>query len=208
MKSFNPLAILLNTALSTAITHPGLLHTEADIARIQSFISNKTSDSYSPQLTGWKKLSSNADSNYTPSAAETVCRGSSCADQNYPSLYRDMAAAYANAVYWRVIGSPEAEANADAAAGILDDWSGTMRVLEGSSDKYLASGLYGYQMANAAEVLRGYEGWDAGNGGLEGVVRLLSEVFLPMNVDFLENHNGAEIDHYWANVSPSLILVK
>jgi hypothetical protein len=30
-----------------------------------------------------------------------------------------------------------------------------------TSDKYLASGIYGYQMANAAEIMRTYKGWAA-----------------------------------------------
>ncbi|KAL4756738.1 putative GPI anchored protein [Aspergillus foveolatus] len=189
MKSSKSLYAFLNAALSAAaITHPGLLHTEDDFTRIQDFISSKTE----PQLTGLNKLAANADPDYTPSATETVCRGSSCDSENYPSLYRDIAAAYTNAVYWKVTG---AEANADAAAAILDAWSGTLNSLEGSSDRFLASGIYGYQLANAAEVLRGYENWD----GLQGVVELLERIFLPMNVDFLQNHNDAVIDNYWAN---------
>ncbi|KAL5044725.1 hypothetical protein BDW71DRAFT_215565 [Aspergillus fruticulosus] len=181
--------LYLNAALSAAaITHPGLLHTEDDFTRIRNFISSKTE----PQLTGWNRLAAHADADYSPSATETVCRGSGCDPENYPSLYRDIAAAYTNAVYWKVTG---AEASADAAAAILDAWSGTMRSLEGSSDRFLASGLYGYQLANAAEVLRGYEKWD----GLDGVVELLERIFLPMNIDFLQNHNDAVIDHYWAN---------
>ncbi|KAL4922835.1 chondroitin AC/alginate lyase [Aspergillus aurantiobrunneus] len=181
--------LLLNTALSTAaITHPGLLHTEADFSRIRNLISSKTE----PQLTGWEKLAAKADASYVPSATETICRGSGCDPENYPSLYRDIAAAYANAVYWKVTGT---EANGDAAAGILDAWSSKLTALDGSSDRYLASGLYGYQLANAAEVLRGYEKWN----GLEGVVGLLDGVFLPMNVRFLQEHNDAVIDNYWAN---------
>ncbi|KAL4741926.1 hypothetical protein BDV11DRAFT_167831, partial [Aspergillus similis] len=189
MKSSKSLYALLNAALSAAaIIHPGLLNTEDDFARIRDFISSKTE----PQLTGWNKLAAHADAYYTPSATETVCRGSGCDPENYPSLYRDIAAAYTNAVYWKVTGT---EANADAAASILDAWSGTLNSLKGSSDRFLASGLYGYQLANAAEVLRWYEKWN----GLEDVVELLERVFLPMNVDFLQNHNDAVIDNYWAN---------
>lgn len=190
---------LLNAALSVAaITHPGLLHTEADFTRIQDFVSSKSE----PQLTGWNKLAAHADAEYSPSATETVCRGSGCDPENYPTLYRDIAAAYTNAIYWKVTGT---EANADAAAAILDAWSGTMTTLDGSSDRFLASGIYGYQLANVAELLRDYEKWD----GLDKVVELLEGIFLQMNVDFLQRHNDAEIDHYWANVSayPLLLLI-
>ncbi|KAL2821009.1 chondroitin AC/alginate lyase [Aspergillus cavernicola] len=137
--------ILLNAAaLAAAITHPGLLHTEEDFTRIRSFISTETE----PQLTGRTKLATHADASYTPSATETICRGT---------------------------GHGETD-NGDAAAAILDAWSGTLVTVSGSSDRFLASGLYGYQMANAAEMLRGYDGWD----GVDKVVEMLEGVFLPM----------------------------
>jgi hypothetical protein len=181
---------ILNAALSAAaITHPGLLHTEDDFERIKGFVSAKQE----PQLTGWNKLVAHADAAYEPAAKETVCRGSDCETENYPSLYKDVAAAYINAVYWKVTG---AEENADAAAAILDAWSSTLKTIEGGSDSFLAAGIYGYQMANAAEILRTYEKWT----GLEDVAAVLQDVFLPMNEDFLTRHNDAEIDHYWANV--------
>ncbi|KAL2818217.1 chondroitin AC/alginate lyase [Aspergillus cavernicola] len=188
MKS-NTFYAFLNVALSAAaMTHPGLLHTEDDFTRIRTLIDDKTE----PQLTGWNKLTARADASYTPSATETICRGDSCDPQNYPTLYRDIAAAYANAVYWKVTGE---EANGDAAASILDAWSSTLTNLEGNADRFLAAGIYGYQLANAAEILRGYEKWD----GLDAVVELLEAIFLPMNLDFLANHNDAVIDNYWAN---------
>lgn len=182
---------ILNAAISAAaITHPGLLHTEDDFERIKGFVSAKQE----PQLTGWNKLVAHADAAYEPAAKETVCRGSDCETENYPSLYKDVAAAYINAVYWKVTGTEE---NADAAAAILDAWSSTLKTIEGGSDRFLAAGIYGYQMANAAEILRTYEKWT----GLEDVAALLQDIFLPMNEDFLTRHNDAEIDHYWANVT-------
>ncbi|KAL4955383.1 chondroitin AC/alginate lyase [Aspergillus filifer] len=181
--------LISHAAIAAAtITHPGLLHTDGDFKRIASYVDSQTE----PQYTGWNKLAAHANSDYTPSATETVCRGTGCDPENYPSLYRDIASAYANAVYWKVTGET---ANADAAASILDAWSSTLTTVTGSSDKFLASGLYGYQMANAAEILRDYESWD----GLQDLIDMMQTVFLPMNVDFLVNHNGAEDDHYWAN---------
>ncbi|KAL2842518.1 chondroitin AC/alginate lyase [Aspergillus pseudoustus] len=172
-----------------ALVHPGLLHTNADFTRIRSYVKAKTD----PWYTGWEKLAAHANADYTPGAAAVVCRGASwCNPENYPVLYRDIAAAYANAIYWQVTGDT---AYGDAAAAILDAWSGTLTTVTGSSDKYLAAGLYGYQLANAGEVLRGYGGWS----GLDSLIDMMQAVFLPMNSDFLVNHNGAVIDHYWAN---------
>lgn len=188
---------LLHTAFVAGIVHPGLLHTDDDFNRIRGYVE----DAAEPWLTGWNKLAARANSSYEPNAAETVCRGASwCVPQNYPDLYRDAAAAYANAVYWKVTGET---ANGDAAASILDAWSSTLTTVTGSSDKYLAAGLYGYQLANAAEILRDYEGWD----GLTATVDMMQSVFLPLNSDFLVAHNGAVIDHYWANVGLLVLLL-
>ena len=68
-------------------------------------------------------------------------------------------------------------------------------MIAGTSDKYLAAGIYGYELANAVELMRGYAGWD----GFARCRDLLRNVFYPMNRDFLAGHNGACISHYWAN---------
>jgi hypothetical protein len=168
-------------------THPGLLHTERDFARIKGYVSSQTE----PWYTGWNKLAAHADANYQPRAVETVYRGTGT-PENYALLYRDAAAAYANAVYWKVSGD---KAHGQAATRILDAWSGTLKKVDGSSDRFLASGLYGYQLANAGEIMRRFSEWK----GLPALVSMLKSVFYPMNHQFLTEHNGAAIDHYWAN---------
>ncbi|KAL2838182.1 hypothetical protein BJY01DRAFT_251084 [Aspergillus pseudoustus] len=50
-------------------------------------------------------------------------------------------------------------------------------------------------MANAAEVLRDYDGW----GRVDSMIDMMRSVFLPINSDFLVNYTGAFIDYYWAN---------
>lgn len=177
-------------AARQSMAHPGLLHTEEDFTRIRSFVEGGDE----PWATGWAKLTARADSTWEPNAQAVVCRGASDCTENYASLYRDAHAAYANAIYWKVTGET---ANADAAVRILDAWSSTLTDIQGSSDKFLASGIYGYQLANAAEILRDYEGWS----GLDALINMLVGIFYPMNHSFLMNHNDAVIDHYWANVS-------
>lgn len=183
--------LLSSISLANCYIHPGLLHTEQDFTRIIA----KLNASAEPWTTGWTKLTSNthASSDYSPSPQTTVYRGTSTAyTENYSRLFNDAAAAYALAIRWKVSG----EVNyADTAAKVLDGWASTLKVINGTSDKYLASGIYGYQLANAAEILRDYSGWS----GLDATVQMLRNVFYPMNHDFLVNHNGAKIDHYWAN---------
>lgn len=179
-------------ASSSSIIHPGLLHTVEDFERIQGYVSAMTE----PQYTAWLRLMSRSNADYTPSPQATVCRGDSSCTQNYPSLYRDIAAAYVNALVWRI--NSTATENADAAVRVLDAWGSTMTSIIGSADRWLAAGLYGYQLANVAELMRDYEGWST--EGLANVTSVLVNVFYPMNHDFLVNHNGAKIDNYWANV--------
>ncbi|RYP09493.1 hypothetical protein DL764_001272 [Monosporascus ibericus] len=178
-------------ALGAAFEHPGLLHTEADFARIKRLVEAESD----PWLTGWEKLANHANPEYTASPQEVLCRGTGWdvdCTENYAALFRDVSSAYANAIYWKVTGD---ETYADAAAGTLDSWASTLTSISGSSDKFLAAGLYGYQLANVGEILRTYESWT----GLSDLAEMLTSVFYPMNHRFLDEHNGAEIDHYWAN---------
>jgi hypothetical protein len=85
-------------------------------------------------------------------------------------------------------------AHAEAAVGILNAWSSTMKTLAGDADRFIAAGIYGYQWCNAAELMRGYPGFD-----LDRFKTMMLKVFYPMNDSFLTNHNGAYITNYWAS---------
>lgn len=204
MRATNILSVTLAGAISINVTgayaieprrivHPGLLHTDNDFIRIKGYVAAQTS----PQYDGWLKLAAAADADYTPNAQSSLCRGSSDCTQNYASLYKDVAAAYANALVWRISGTTD---NANAAGRIMDAWSSTLTEIIGSADRWLAAGIYGYQLANVAEILRDYDGWT----GLDAAIDMLVDIFYPMNHDFLVHHNGARIDNYWANVSSFL----
>lgn len=186
-RATSPVLDTPTTTSSSAFTHPGLLHTEVDFTRVISYVETQAE----PWYTGWLKLVSHANADYTPRPSATVWRGTGY-PENYANLYQDAAAAYANAIYWKVTGN---ESHANATARILDAWSDELVLINGTSDKYLASGLYGYQLANAAEIIRDWSGWT----GLLAFVDMLVGVFYSMNHDFLTKHNGAAIDHYWAN---------
>ena len=70
----------------------------------------------------------------------------------------EMQRAYRLALRWKISGD---SAYADSAVRILNAWSSTMKVLSGNADRFLAAGIYGYQWANAAEIMRTYPGWAA-----------------------------------------------
>ncbi|KAJ5980411.1 hypothetical protein N7481_007709 [Penicillium waksmanii] len=185
--------LLALTAAGTAFVHPGALHTTQDFERINTHVANGDE----PWNTTWTLLTTSkfAQSSYLPSPKVTVYRGANGVDtENYPSLYRDTAAAYQLAIRWKVTNNTS---YADAAVNILSSWAMTLTAIDGTSDKYLASGLYGYQMANAAEVMSDYSGWASSNKS--ATATMLTDIFASMNTLFLEDHNGNDYYHYYAN---------
>ncbi|QDU56753.1 LamG-like jellyroll fold domain-containing protein [Aeoliella mucimassa] len=173
-----------------AFNHPGLLHTEDDFARMRS----KLADNQQPWLAGWQVLeqSRHAQLNWQPRPTETIVRGGP--GQNFPVLFNDMHATYCLALRWKVSGD---KAYADKAVEILNGWSSTLKHIRGNSDRFLAAGIYGYQFANAAEIMRTYPGWSHDDFGR--FQQMMLEVFYPMNHQFLTEHNEAAITNYWAN---------
>ena len=173
--------------------HPGLLHTEADFARMKERVAKGDH----PWIDGWWMLTKNphAATAWRPRPQVVVYRGSDHVHpENYAALFNDAAAAYALALRWRVSGD---DGFADAAVTILNAWAATLTAIGGSSDRYLASGLYGYQLANAGEILRTYKNWQAPDR--QRFQAMMLGIFYPMNHDFLTRHDGAKIDHYWSN---------
>jgi hypothetical protein len=145
-----------------------------------------------PWQAGWNRLVANGHSQSTwkPRATATIVRGGATG-QNYRVLYNDVHAAYQNALRWRVSGDT---AHADTARDILNAWSATLTTVTGDADRFLAAGIYGYQFANAAALMRGYPGFD-----LARFQQMMLTIFYPLNNDFLTHHNGACITNYWAN---------
>ncbi|MFD7501346.1 alginate lyase family protein [Streptomyces sp. NPDC059850] len=174
-------------AAPTAFTHPGALHNAGDLHRAKV----RVAAGVDPWLAGWKRLIANrhSASTWAPRPQATVIRGGT--GQNYPTLYHDVHAAYQNALRWKIGGTKE---HGDTAVAILNAWSATLKEITGNADRFLAAGLYGYQFANAAELMRGYDGFD-----LARFQTMLKRVFQPLNEDFLTRHNDACITNYWAN---------
>lgn len=109
-------------------------------------------------------------------------------------MYIDIERSYDTALEWKVTGNT---AYADQTVNFLNAWSSTMTALTGDADRFLASGLYGFQWANIAEIMRTYSGWAAADQ--TKFANYLTGIYLPMNQDFLANHNTAYITNYWAN---------
>jgi hypothetical protein len=184
------LSAATRTAAATRrrFAHPGLLHTSADLARMRTRVRAKAQ----PWLAGWERLAGNSHSAATwkPRPLAVIYRGSGT-PENYGTLYNDIHAAYQNALRYQIIGD---RAHGDAARDILNAWSATLTTVTGTGDRFLASGIYGYQFANAAELMRGYPGF-----ALQRFQAMMTRVFYPLCHSFLATHNGAYVTNYWAN---------
>nr|WP_208329469.1 alginate lyase family protein [Streptomyces sp. 846.5] len=175
-------------AADGAFVHPGMLHTQADFDRMAV----KVRAASSPWKPGFDKLAANAhaQSSWKANPQATVYRGTGT-PENYATLYEDIHAAYQNALRWKITGDT---AHADTARDILNAWSGKLTKVTGTADAFIAAGIYGYQFANAAEVMRGYPGFD-----LDRFKSMMLTVFYPLNTAFLTKHNNAFITNYWGS---------
>ncbi|CAK7216679.1 hypothetical protein SCUCBS95973_002888 [Sporothrix curviconia] len=176
---------------SASFVHPGLLVTDADIARAASKIAVQAD----PWYQSWNTLTglSYASADYVPNAVANLSR-----DTNGENLWHDAAAAFNLALRWRISGN---DSFADAAARVLTNWSSTLVAVTGSGDDdFLSAGLQGYELANAAELLRTYTPF-VESGGLAAVQTMMETKFLPLNMFFLYHLDGSEhnVLHFFAN---------
>ncbi len=179
--------------------HPGGLHTEVDFQRVRQQLATGN-----PRVTAaWTALKSSpyASASATTSPVETIVRGGT--GENYINAARGAAIAYQNALRWKIEGT---SANARHAVDVLMAWARTTRAISGTSDQCLAYGLYGYEFAQAAELMRDYEGWSADDR--EMFRQWMLNVWYPGCINFLRGRNGTWLNsgkwwqapgHYWSN---------
>jgi hypothetical protein len=184
--------VFLITALAayvSAWSHPGLLVTDSDISRIKAKLAAETE----PWVSAWAYFESLSfsSSSYTPNAVSDIERPT-----NGEVLWHDAAAAFNLALRWKVT---QEEEYAEAASAILTAWGKTLTTFSGGDDKYLSAGLQGYELANAAELLRDYapfleNGWDT-------FVDMAVNVILPLNIAFLNHEEPSQhnVLHFFAN---------
>jgi fibronectin type 3 domain-containing protein len=175
---------------NATFAHPGILNTQADFTRMATEVAANAQ----PWLADWQLLQSQgyAQLGASPRPLATVIRGGT--GENFAQMYIDIQRAYDTALEWEVTGNT---AYANQTVTFLNAWSYTMTSLTGDSDRFLASGLYGFQWANIAEIMRTYSGWAAADQ--TQFQNYLLNIYIPMNQDFLANHNTAYITNYWAN---------
>ncbi len=181
--------------------HPGGLHTDADFERIRRQIAEGN-----PEVVAAYNVLKEAAYSQSSAATypvETIVRGGGVGE-NYMNAARGATIAYQNALRWKIDGS---EAHAKHAVAVLMQWARTTKGIGGDSNFALAAGLYGYQFAQAAELMRDYEGWKRED--FETFRRWMLEVWYPSCIDFMRRRNntweniggqgGGRPGHYWSN---------
>ena len=176
--------------------HPGMLHTQADLDRTKA----KVEAGEEPWASAYRKLltSPHVSLDWKAAPVEKIVRGGRTIwepdPDNYQLAYRDAATAYQCALVWHISGN---KAYADKSVQILNAWAKTCKKVSGDTNACLAYGLYGYQFANAAELMRDYPGWDATDFGR--FKEWMLKVWYHGVIGFLQGRNGTQDDHYWSN---------
>ena len=190
------------TAGQQGFVHPGALVTQADIDRAKKLIFE---DKNSYMVRAWQILCDNqyAQANSASWPTTFVQRG--LTGDNYMNAARGAAIAFQNAIRWKISGD---RAFADHAVETLMNWCNVTEAVTGNTNISLAAGLYGYGFANAAELMRDYDGWSREdfNRFKEWMVR----VWYNPAIDFLRRRHdtwmnfrhpecGERPGHYWSN---------
>jgi hypothetical protein len=185
---------LTSQLFAQEFVHPGIFNRESDFARMRQKIAEKAE----PWYTAWNNMLASPEAQLTwgSHATATVIRGGT--GDNIVLLYRDVASMYQHALIYKISGDVS---HGSKAVELLNSWSAINKTVSGNADRYLASGLDGYQLANAAEMMRGYPGFD-----VERFKSYLLNVFYyPMNERFLLGnewgapHNDACATNYRVN---------
>jgi hypothetical protein len=184
--------------------HPGLLSTKADLERMAA----KVAAGEEPWIGSWDILVRNTDGflRHNPEATPTVYVDSD-KGSNFIRLARDAARGYQLALRYHGSGDKRF---ADKAVQIYNAWAtthgpagkdpepdGNSEGWYGNTNAGLRQGLYGYQFACGAELLREYEGWDRKD--FKRFQAYMLDEFYTGNKWFLEARYGTVPTHYWAN---------
>lgn len=180
--------------------HPGGLHTQADFDRVRRQLAEGNGRVKAAHDV--LKNAAYAQPGVQTWPVETIVRGGGVGE-NYINAARGATMAYQNALRWKI---EDNRACADAAVRILMAWANTTKAIGGDSNYALAAGLYGYQFAQAAELMRDYEGWSRED--FSAFKEWMLTVWYPSAIGFLRGRNGTWENsgkwwqapgHYWSN---------
>lgn len=187
---------------SYVFRHPGALVNQDDINRIREKVAAQGAND--PVYKCWLQLTTKSryaqlsyDANPVPILVRGDATGTGVPGENYMNACRDAAAAFQLALRYQI---SQEKAYADKAVSILNEWADVCEEITANDANFnLAAGFQGYQFANAAELLRDYDGWTVADQ--EDFKNWLLRVWYRINYDFINTHGGSNVCnlHYWSN---------
>ncbi len=180
--------------------HPGGLYTQKDFDRVKKQLKEKNE-----KVTLAYDILKNAEyaqPDVKTYPTENIVRGGGNGE-NYINAARGASIAFQNALRWKIEGN---ELCAKHAVDVLMAWATTTKLVTGDSNYALASGIYGYEFAQAAELMRDYEGWKKED--FEKFKEWMLRVWYPACIKFLRERNSTWQNlgkwwqapgHYWSN---------
>ena len=189
------------------------LYSDADFDRVKNALDNNTAPAEVVQEFNNLKNSNYASKSYTPTPQNKIVRGDISgtgeSTQTYTYAMKDAAAAYQQALLWKLTGD---NGYAATATNILTAWAGKCTAITSNdADFNLAAGAQGFTFALAGQMLMSYDGWDADQK--TAFKTWMKNVFATVNKEFLTNHaKGTSFqnshknvpqavwdEHYWSN---------
>lgn len=172
-----------------AFTHPGLLHTSSDLDRIKFLVDNQKPNAYG----SYQLLQANSRASASFNMAGPFTKLTRNPNQTVDGVAggavksrveNDFLAAYYNALMWKITGNV---AHAQKSTEIIDAYANTTTGIVGGDAEL--NGLYGFILANAAEIMRvTYPAWPASSVAQCG--NMLKQVFYPTLQNFRPYAHG------------------
>ncbi len=181
-------------------SHPCAMYTTADFNRVKEELASNSIADVQKAFDNLK-VSPYASLTYQAEPQELIVRGdvtgTGVDKENYVYAMRDAAAAYQQAMLWKLTDN---EAYADKSVEILNAWAAKCKkITSNDANQVLAAGAQGYTFACAAEIMTTYSGWAKADQDV--YKKWMLDVFASKNKDFLDNHTGSSVCslHYWSN---------
>lgn len=192
------------------LQHPCMLHSQSDINFVKgNLLASPWKEAYEHlqqsnyAQTSFQEHTSMLKDGYLKRMDQKNWSGTYSDWNNYTGLMYDAAAAYQLALRYNLSGETQ---YADAAVNILNAWKDNCKgflKLPGYVDsipdpnEFLMQ-IQAYQMANAGELLRNYEGWQSSD--LEGFKSWMKNTFYSIAIQYLKSHQGGQgTQHAWLN---------
>ena len=180
--------------------HPCAMFNQEDFDRVKKSLDDGTAPQAVKDEFTMLKNSRFTVPGYTATPLEYIVRGdgtgiTSDGKEHYQEAMNDAAAAYQMALLWKLTGDNK---YADASVKVMNDWvKGCKGIKSNDANQMLAAGAQGYTFANAGEIMRSYEGWEATD--FAKFQEWMMTVFASKNREFMDKHQNNCDDHYWSN---------